>query len=124
MQTHGNQLGYNGESNASDEEGTDNSWDDGVSLGNYWGDYDGTGVYTIPGSTGSVDRYPRKMTVTIPPEVLVVIVAACVIVVVALFLMPYLYATPVQAVLDPPGVGSTPPLVTTPSEWGYKINRI
>jgi len=43
--------------NAQDD-GHNNLWDDNVSIGNEWGDYSGTGVYTIPGSAGSVDRYP------------------------------------------------------------------
>jgi len=35
-----------------------NQWDDGVSEGNYWSDYSGTGTYAIPGGD-SVDRYPQ-----------------------------------------------------------------
>jgi len=52
-----NQLGNNGKSNALDD-GESNDWDDGISKGNYWLDYNGTGTYTIPGTAGSVDRYP------------------------------------------------------------------
>jgi parallel beta-helix repeat protein len=52
-----NRLGNNGASNAQDDGGP-NSWDDGVSLGNYWMDYDGVGTYAIPGDAGSVDNYP------------------------------------------------------------------
>jgi len=52
-----NRLGNNSESNAKDNGGS-NSWDDGVSSGNYWLDYNGTGIYQIPGSAGSVDNYP------------------------------------------------------------------
>jgi parallel beta-helix repeat protein len=37
-----------------------NAWDDGVSLGNFWDDYSGTGDYRIPGGARSVDRYPSK----------------------------------------------------------------
>ena len=40
-------------------DGGENVWDDGVSCGNYWGDYALTGVYTIPGSAGNVDRFPN-----------------------------------------------------------------
>ncbi|MFX1273106.1 MAG: nitrous oxide reductase family maturation protein NosD, partial [Promethearchaeota archaeon] len=35
-----------------------NLWDDDVSLGNDWDDYEGIGVYPISGDRGSVDRYP------------------------------------------------------------------
>ena len=52
-----NRLGWNEMSNAIDD-GLDNEWDDGVSQGNYWSDYDGSGVYLVPGSAGSVDHYP------------------------------------------------------------------
>ena len=40
------------------DDAVNNQWDDGVSMGNFWGDYIGVGVYNIPGSAGSVDRYP------------------------------------------------------------------
>jgi parallel beta-helix repeat protein len=52
-----NRLSGNAEGNAIDS-GTRNQWDDGVSMGNFWGDYIGVGMYYIPGSAGSVDRYP------------------------------------------------------------------
>ena len=32
------------------DDGHDDRWDDGVSRGNTWGDYNGSGSYTIPGS--------------------------------------------------------------------------
>ncbi len=51
-----NKIGHNGKSNAYDYGGL-NSWDDGVSQGNCWSDYNGTGVYIIPGSSESVDHY-------------------------------------------------------------------
>ena len=38
-----------------------NTWDDGVSIGNWWDDYSGHGQYLIPGNEGSVDRYPSKL---------------------------------------------------------------
>ncbi|MFW9887076.1 MAG: right-handed parallel beta-helix repeat-containing protein [Candidatus Thorarchaeota archaeon] len=50
----GNAKDVSGELTASDA----NLWDDDVSLGNDWDDYEGTGVYPIPGNRGSVDRYP------------------------------------------------------------------
>ncbi len=52
-----NRLGWNEMSNAIDD-GLDNKWDNGVNQGNYWCDYDGSGVYLVPGSAGSVDHYP------------------------------------------------------------------
>jgi parallel beta-helix repeat protein len=50
----GNAADVSGELTASDT----NLWDDDVGLGNDWDDYEGTGVYLIPGDRGSVDRYP------------------------------------------------------------------
>ncbi|GAG96993.1 unnamed protein product [marine sediment metagenome] len=45
-----NRLGYNAENNALDNGKRDsNIWDDGVSVGNWWSDYDGTGTYEIMG---------------------------------------------------------------------------
>ncbi len=52
-----NRFLWNGLTNALDN-GTDNSWDDNVSLGNAWDDYDGTGSYPIQGWAESFDRYP------------------------------------------------------------------
>ncbi|MFW9963798.1 MAG: nitrous oxide reductase family maturation protein NosD [Candidatus Sifarchaeia archaeon] len=52
-----NRLGSNGEGTARDD-GNSNVWDDGVSLGNYWKDYDGTGWYHVLGSAHSIDHYP------------------------------------------------------------------
>jgi parallel beta-helix repeat protein len=49
----GNPLG-----NANDH-GASNIWDDGESRGNWWDDYVGYGTYSIPGSAGSVDRFPE-----------------------------------------------------------------
>ena len=39
--------------------GNGNYWDNGIDTGNYWDDWSGSGVYTIPGSEGSVDRFPN-----------------------------------------------------------------
>ncbi|MFX1261984.1 MAG: nitrous oxide reductase family maturation protein NosD [Promethearchaeota archaeon] len=50
----GNAKDVSGELTASDT----NLWDNGVSLGNNWDDYEGTGVYLIPGDRGSIDRFP------------------------------------------------------------------
>jgi parallel beta-helix repeat protein len=63
----GNYLGANEWGNAKDIAGEctsldTNLWDDDVSLGNEWDDYEGTGVYPIPGNRDSVDRYPIGST--------------------------------------------------------------
>jgi len=55
-----NRLGRNEMSNAIDD-GLDNKWDDGVNQGNYWSDYDSSGVYLVPGSAGSIDHYPSLL---------------------------------------------------------------
>lgn len=51
----GNAKDITGELSVSDT----NTWDDDVSLGNVWDDYEGAGVYQIPGDRESVDRYPN-----------------------------------------------------------------
>ncbi|TFH00669.1 MAG: hypothetical protein E4H14_19395, partial [Candidatus Thorarchaeota archaeon] len=53
-----NNLNGNSDFLAKDE-GLRNLWDDNVTLGNTWGDYQGFGVYVISGIAGSVDRYPQ-----------------------------------------------------------------
>ena len=70
-----NQIYYNVFSgnnyfNAQDS-GMGNVWDDGIDSGNYWSDYSGSGVYTIEGSTGSVDRYPHTLAEAnqVPPVI-------------------------------------------------------
>jgi parallel beta-helix repeat protein len=55
-----NRIGWNEGGNALDN-GFNNQWDDGFSLGNFWSDYEGTGDYPIPGSAGSVDHYPALL---------------------------------------------------------------
>jgi len=42
-----------------------NTWDDGVSIGNYWDDYEGPGTYLIPGPGDNEDRYPRGPAVVL-----------------------------------------------------------
>ena len=49
-------------SSAAVDNGEYNSWDDGVSEGNYWYDYSGEGVYHIK-YEDAVDRYPRQMMI-------------------------------------------------------------
>ena len=51
-----NILAFNELGNAVDN-GTMNHWNT-TGLGNYWSDYSGFGVYTIPGSAGSIDYHP------------------------------------------------------------------
>lgn len=41
------------------DDGSNNIWDNNADKGNWWSDYPGTGTYSISGSAGSVDRYPR-----------------------------------------------------------------
>lgn len=55
----GNIIAGNAGTNAFDI-GNNNQWDDGVSLGNYWGDYVGFGYYYISGLAESVDRFPHQ----------------------------------------------------------------
>lgn len=52
-----NRLGWNDARNALDD-GFNNTWDNGVDTGNLWNDYSGIGVYNIPGTAQSVDRFP------------------------------------------------------------------
>jgi hypothetical protein len=55
---------YVGSSGARDE-GSNNQWDYG-NTGNWWSNYEPPGVYNIPGSAGSVDRYPRGPSISTP----------------------------------------------------------
>ena len=52
-----NFLARNEEGNAVSS-GNYNQWDNGVDTGNYWDDWNGVGVYNIPGLEGCVDRFP------------------------------------------------------------------
>jgi len=63
---------WNTEKNAVDD-GTFNSWDDGISRGNVWSDYAGCGPYTIPGLAQSVDRFPMAIGFQIPNVVIPVL---------------------------------------------------
>lgn len=51
-----NVIAYNAYGNALDG-GTDNHWNS-TGMGNYWSDYNGTGVYHILGGAGSIDYHP------------------------------------------------------------------
>lgn len=53
-----NSFSANANGNARDD-GSNNRWDDNVSVGNTWDDYSGEGWYSIPGTAGSVDRFPQ-----------------------------------------------------------------
>jgi parallel beta-helix repeat protein len=65
---YGNKLGWN-YVNARDDDNSDIDWDNGVSLGNSWSDYGGSGSYVIPGTTGSVDNYPSVLTDSTAPSI-------------------------------------------------------
>lgn len=67
-----NRLGFNAiyvedGANAYDLDGSSNSWDNGT-HGNHYSDYNGTGWYWIPGSTGSIDHYPFSI-INNPPTI-------------------------------------------------------
>lgn len=93
----GNAIGWNEDGNAYDD-GTDNQWDNGEDLGNWWSNYNDTETYEIEGDADSEDRYPNslnELSLTIPiaeekpidwalPVILLVGVAAVVIVIAAL----------------------------------------
>lgn len=44
---------------------SENSWDDGVSVGNFWSDYIGPGPYYLDGPGYNVDNYPRGPAVVL-----------------------------------------------------------
>ena len=58
---YGNAIGWNEYRNAEDA-GIYNSWDDGISLGNWWSNYNSTDsdVYEIEGRSNSQDNYPQE----------------------------------------------------------------
>ena len=61
-----NILDRNIDGNALDN-GIGNQWDDGVGTGNSWSDYFGNGTYSIPGTAGSIDHFPRILHEDIRP---------------------------------------------------------
>jgi parallel beta-helix repeat protein len=93
----GNAIGWNEGGNAHDA-GTNNQWDNGEDLGNWWSNYNDTETYEIEGDADSEDRYPNSLNelfLTIPigeekpidwavPAILLVGVAAVVIIIAAL----------------------------------------
>ena len=65
MYSDGNTIWFNWLSSSSStnayDEGVNNHWDDGVSFGNFWDDYDGSlPYYNIPGPSGSIDTHPLR----------------------------------------------------------------
>ncbi len=72
----------NTDKNAVDD-GIFNVWDDGISRGNIWSDYQGPGPYIIPGEAQSIDRFPNVPVFQIPYEmipVLFIIIIALVLI--------------------------------------------
>jgi len=59
----GNSIGWNEWYNAQSDNYS-NQWDDGVSRGNMWSDYDGSGVYEI--NHYEVDRFPELLVGPFP----------------------------------------------------------
>ncbi len=49
--------------------GTNNKFDDGISAGNYWSDYDGVGNYEVGGPAASIDYYAAVLTATSPATI-------------------------------------------------------
>ena len=57
------------------DNGAYNLWDDGPGRGNIWDDFNGTGMYEIPGSAGSVDRFPRLANGSLATWIIVLLIA-------------------------------------------------
>jgi len=71
---YGNFIGFNLEDWQGFEVQAANFWDDGISVGNYWSDYDGEGVYYVEGGRGGIDHYPQVFTesvITQPADLVV-----------------------------------------------------
>ncbi len=70
---YGNFIGWNNAanlewSNAIDN-GYNNIFDDGISIGNSWSDYDGSGAYVISGIGNSLDSFPQLFEDNVPPSI-------------------------------------------------------
>lgn len=70
---YGNRFGWNDasggtESNAIDN-GEDNSFDDGIDVGNSWSDHNDSTTYLVPGSSGSIDSFPNLLEDNTPPMI-------------------------------------------------------
>ena len=59
----GNEFASNYVGNANDDS-SGTFWDDGISTGNRWDDYNGIGYYYVPGSGGAIDHYPEYVVPT------------------------------------------------------------
>ncbi len=70
-QIYANYFGNNNHSNAWDDS-IDNSWNT-TTLGNTWSDFDGTGVYMVPGGAGAIDYLPtvaeNELSLTPPADI-------------------------------------------------------
>ncbi|MBN2228298.1 MAG: right-handed parallel beta-helix repeat-containing protein [Candidatus Thorarchaeota archaeon] len=63
----GNQLG-SVETPTAIDDGIGNLWDDGISLGNAWFDYQGIGDYQILGTANNADHFPTKFDPSFPMD--------------------------------------------------------
>lgn len=63
-----NRIGWNEEWNAVDN-GNNNAFTDGSSIGNSWSDYVGTGVYEIYGIGGSIDIFASRLRDDVKPVI-------------------------------------------------------
>jgi len=71
---YGNRIGWNDISgialeNAFDS-GEDNAFDDGVSLGNFWSDFNESEIYRIPGNAASIDQFAQLLEDRVAPGVI------------------------------------------------------
>ncbi|MFW9958161.1 MAG: right-handed parallel beta-helix repeat-containing protein [Candidatus Odinarchaeota archaeon] len=63
-----NEIGFNEAGNAYDD-GSSNSWDNGIDIGNKWSDYGGSGYYYINGGAGSIDHFPGVLGISESPTI-------------------------------------------------------
>ena len=63
---YGNSIGWNGQRNAIDM-GENNTFDNGISIGNRWSDYNESETYVIPGTGLSIDEYAQLLDDTTNP---------------------------------------------------------
>lgn len=61
---------YNNEFGMSEieDDGTNNTWDNGVDTGNYWFPSVESEQYSLPGTGNGIDRFPRKLMYIIPTD--------------------------------------------------------
>lgn len=71
---YGNSIGWNSPLMGTDQNvhdlGRDNYFDDGVSIGNAWTDFNGTTPYRVQGGNGSIDSFPELLEDTENPVVI------------------------------------------------------